>query len=74
MKRNDHLKTFRAMSIVDLDKEVLARKQKLMELRIQSAVSTVPNPSQINTLRKEVAQLLTLATEKRADGLQKKVK
>ncbi len=74
MKRNDHLKTFRAMSIVDLDKEVLARKQKLMELRIQSAVSTVPNPSQINTLRKEVAQLLTLATEKRTDGLQKKVK
>jgi large subunit ribosomal protein L29 len=74
MKRNDHLKTFRAMSIVDLDKEVLARKQKLMELRIQSAVSTVSNPSQINTLRKEVAQLLTLATEKRTDGLQKKVK
>ena len=69
MKRNDHLKTFRAMSIVDLDKEVLARKQKLMELRIQSAVSTVPNPSQINTLRKEVAQLLTLATDKRTDGL-----
>jgi large subunit ribosomal protein L29 len=74
MKRNDHLKTFRAMSIVDLDKEVLARKQKLMELRIQGAVSTVPNPSQINTLRKEVAQLLTLATEKRSEGLQKKVK
>jgi large subunit ribosomal protein L29 len=74
MKRNDHLKTFRAMSIVDLDKEVLARKQKLMELRIQSAVSTVSNPSQINTLRKEVAQLLTLATEKRSEGLQKKVK
>lgn len=74
MKRNDHLKTFRAMSIVDLDKEVLARKQKLMELRIQSAVSTVANPSQINTLRKEVAQLLTLATEKRSEGLSKKVK
>lgn len=74
MKRNDHLKTFRAMSIGDLDKEVLARKQKLMELRIQGAVSTVPNPSQINTLRKEVAQLLTLATEKRSEGLQKKVK
>lgn len=74
MKRNDHLKTFRAMSIADLDKEVLARKQKLMELRIQGAVSTVPNPSQINTLRKEVAQLLTLATEKRGEGLQKKVK
>jgi large subunit ribosomal protein L29 len=74
MKRNDHLKTFRAMSIVDLDKEVLARKQKLMELRIQGAVSTVPNPSQINTLRKEVAQLLTLATEKRSEGLSKKVK
>jgi ribosomal protein L29 len=45
-----------------------------MELRIQGAVSTVPNPSQINTLRKEVAQLLTLATEKRSEGLQKKVK
>jgi large subunit ribosomal protein L29 len=74
MKRNDHLKTFRAMSIGDLDKEVLARKQKLMELRIQGAVSTVPNPSQINTLRKEVAQLLTLATEKRSEGLSKKVK
>jgi large subunit ribosomal protein L29 len=74
MKRSEALKAFRDMDVTSIDKEVAARKEELMKLRFQQAASTIPNPSRINTLRKEVAQLLTLATEKRRAGLEKKVK
>ena len=74
MKRNESLKAFREMNVVNLDKEVASRKEELMKLRFQKVVSTVPNTSRLNLLRKEIAQILTIATEKRNDGLAKKVK
>jgi large subunit ribosomal protein L29 len=74
MKRNESLKAFREMSVGNLDKEVATRKEELMKLRFQKVVSTVQNTSRLNLLRKEIAQLLTIATEKRGEGLAKKVK
>ncbi len=74
MKRSESLKAFREMNVANLDKEVAARKEELMKLRFQKVVSTVPNTSRLNLLRKEIAQLLTIATEKRHAGLEKKVK
>ncbi len=74
MKRNESLKAFREMNVVNLDKEVATRKEELMKLRFQKVVSTVQNTSRLSLLRKEIAQLLTIATEKRGEGLAKKVK
>jgi large subunit ribosomal protein L29 len=74
MKRSESLKAFREMSVGNLDKEVATRKEELMKLRFQKVVSTVQNTSRLNLLRKEIAQLLTIATEKRGAGLAKKVK
>ena len=74
MKRNESLKAFREMDLSSLDKEVATRKEELMKLRFQKVVSTVTNTSRLNLLRKEIAQLLTIATEKRSAGLAKKVK
>jgi large subunit ribosomal protein L29 len=74
MKRSESLKAFREMSLANLDKEVATRKEELMKLRFQKVVSTVQDTSKLNLLRKEIAQLLTIATEKRGAGLAKKVK
>jgi large subunit ribosomal protein L29 len=74
MKRSEALKAFRDMDVAGLEKEVSNRKQELMTLRIQKVVSTLPNNARLNTLRKEIAQLLTIATEKKNAGLAKKVK
>jgi large subunit ribosomal protein L29 len=73
MKRSEALKAFRDMDVSSLDKEVTARKEELMKLRFQQVTGTVSG-ARINSLRKEVAQLLTIATEKRRNGLEKKVK
>jgi large subunit ribosomal protein L29 len=74
MKRSELLKEFRQMDASTLEAEVNARKEELMKLRFQQAVGNVPSTARLNTLRKEVAQLLTLAGEKRREGLEKKVK
>jgi large subunit ribosomal protein L29 len=74
MKRSESLKAFREMDVASLEKEVSSRKQELMTMRIQKVVSTLPNNARLNTLRKEIAQLLTIATEKKQAGLAKKVK
>jgi large subunit ribosomal protein L29 len=74
MKRSESLKAFREMSLANLDKEVATRKEELMKLRFQKVVSTVQDTSKLSLLRKEIAQLLTIATEKRGAGLAKKVK
>jgi large subunit ribosomal protein L29 len=74
MKRSEALKAFRDMDVAGLEKEVSSRKQELMNLRIQKTVSTLPNNARLNTLRKEIAQLMTIAGEKKNAGLAKKVK
>ncbi len=48
----------------DFDKEVASRKKELMELRFQGAVGQLANPARIRTLKREIAQLLTIQTEK----------
>ncbi|WP_027481536.1 50S ribosomal protein L29 [Deinococcus pimensis] len=48
----------------DFAKEVAARKKELMELRFQGAVGQLANPARIRTLKREIAQLLTIQTEK----------
>lgn len=74
MKRSESLKAFREMDVSNLDKEVATRKEELMKMRFQKVISTVPNNARLSLLRKEIAQILTIATEKRGAGLAKKVK
>jgi len=58
------LNEMRALGDADFDREVAARKKELMELRFQGAIGQLANPSRVRTLRKEIAQLLTVRTEK----------
>jgi large subunit ribosomal protein L29 len=74
MKLSEQMKAFRTMDAATLTAEIVARKEELMKLRFQQAVGNIPSPARLNTLRKEVARLSTLVTEKRHEGLEKKVK
>ena len=58
------LSDMRNLSGADFDREVAARKKELMEMRFQGAIGQLANPARVRTLRKEIAQLLTIQTEK----------
>jgi large subunit ribosomal protein L29 len=58
------LSEMRALGEADFAKEVTARKKELMELRFQGAIGNLEKPHRVTILRREVAQLLTIETEK----------
>jgi large subunit ribosomal protein L29 len=67
------LSEMRELEMADFAKEVTARKKELMELRFQGAVGTLDKPHRVTILRREVAQLLTVQTEKQSAQTEKSV-
>jgi len=57
---------FRAMSIDQLDDEVLKRKKEQFNLRFQRATGQLENTSRVRTVRREIARIKTIAQQKRA--------
>lgn len=58
----------RKMSTEDINKKITENKQELFELRMKQATGTLDKPHRINALRKDVARLKTVLTEKLNDG------
>ena len=58
----------RKMSAEDINKKIAENKTELFELRMKQATGTLDKPHRINTLRKDVARLKTVLTEKLNDG------
>ena len=54
----------RALSLADFDQEIQNRKRELMELRFQAAMGQLAQPHRVKQLRREVAQLNTIRTER----------
>ena len=67
MKTSD----IRKMSTEDINKKILEIKTELFELRMKQATGTLEKPHMINALRKDVARLKTVLTEKINDGSEK---
>ena len=61
----------RKMSIEDINKKIVEIKTELFELRMKQATGTLEKPHMINALRKDVARLKTVLTEKQNDGSEK---
>ena len=59
------LSDMRALSGTEIQKEVLARKKELMGLRFQATVGQLANSSRVHKLKREVAQLLTVAGQQK---------
>ena len=60
MKSNE----MRNLTPEELRQEVDKRRRELFELRLQSTVGQVPNTKLMRSKKREIARLLTIATEK----------
>ena len=59
------IKDLRAMSVDELEARLVECKKEQLSLRIQQATGQLQNPSAISKVRKEVAQINTLLTERK---------
>ena len=57
----------REMSIEDINKKIVELKNELFEMRMKQATGSLEKPHMINKLRKDVARLKTVLTEKSKD-------
>jgi len=56
----------RAMTIDQIDDEVLKLKKEQFNLRFQRATGQLENTSRVRVIRRDIARLKTIATQKRA--------
>ena len=60
--KNNKLKE---MSSQDLEKELSELKTELFKLRFQSATNQLDNPMKINAIRKDIARVKTVISERK---------
>jgi len=56
----------RAMTLDQLDDEVLKLKKEQFNLRFQRATGQLENTSRVRVIRRDIARMLTVAAQKRA--------
>ena len=56
----------RAMTLDQLDEEVLKLKKEQFNLRFQRATGQLENTSRVRTIRRDIARMKTVAAQKRA--------
>ena len=57
-------KELREMSEVELNKKLADLKQELFNLRFQHAINQLDNPVRIDTVKKDIARVMTILEEK----------
>jgi len=60
----------RELSVEELLKKIHTTKQDLSELKFKHSLNQLENPMTIRTLRREIAQMNTIVTEKRKNEVQ----
>ncbi len=58
----------RALTIEELKQKEQDLRRELFNLRFQLATGEIENPMRIRTLRKDIARVLTIMTEKSVSG------
>lgn len=56
----------RNMSAEELDKKLVELKQELFNLRFQHTINQLDNPHKIADVKKDIARVLTVLSEKKA--------
>jgi len=60
----------RELSVEELLKKINTTKQDLADLKFKHSLNQLENPMTIRTLRREIAQMNTIVTEKRKNEVQ----
>ena len=58
---------YKNMSVEELQKELKALKNELFKLRFQHSLKGLDNPKKLTLVRKEIARVNTLITEKESN-------
>ena len=64
MKTNKFVEGLKAKSAAELQEELVAAKKELFNLRFQNATNQLDNTSRIKEVRKNIARIQTVTTEK----------
>ena len=64
MKINKFVEDLKKNSVVELNEELVAAKKELFNLRFQNATNQLDNTSRIKEVRKNIARIQTVITEK----------
>ena len=64
MKMNKYVEELKAKSVTELNEELVAAKTELFNLRFQNATNQLDNTSRIKEVRKNIARIQTVMTEK----------
>ena len=64
MKTNKFVEGLKAKSAAELQEELVAAKKELFNLRFQNATNQLENTSRIKEVRKNIARIQTVITEK----------
>ena len=64
MKSSEYVKELKAKSDAELNAELVAAKKELFNLRFQNATNQLENTARIKEVRKNIARIQTVITEK----------
>ena len=64
MKTNKYVVDLKAKTVAELNEELVAAKKELFNLRFQNATNQLDNTSRIKEVRKNIARIQTVITEK----------
>ena len=64
MKTSAYLEELKTLSVADLKAQLVDAKKELFNLRFQNATNQLDNTSRIKEVRKNIARIQTIITEK----------
>ena len=67
MKTNKYLEDLRTKSAAELQDELVAAKKELFNLRFQNATNQLENTGRIKEVRRNIARIQTVVTQKSAE-------
>ena len=68
MKINKFVEDLKAKSAAELNEELVAAKKELFNLRFQNATNQLDNSARIRDVRKNIARIQTVMTQKKAQA------
>ena len=67
MKTSEFVKELKSQSVADLQAQLVEAKKELFNLRFQNATNQLDNTARINAVRKNIARIQTVISEKEAE-------
>ncbi len=64
VKTNKYVEELKGKSVAELNTELVAAKKELFNLRFQNATNQLDNTSRIKEVRKNIARIQTVITER----------